>query len=334
MRKDHADQPQQRGIGNAGNQQQPEGLADAPDVARAEVIADDRLRALRQSLQRQHGELHHGGEDGHRADGDVAAVLQQRGVEADGQHAFGRLHHERGQPQQNAGRDQTRLNAEVAQLQAQHAFFAGDEQHHPYGRHRLRQHRCDCRALYAEVERKNEERVEHDVAERADEHRQHADLRKPLRGDERVHPERELNEQRAERVNAHILLCIADGIFARAEKQQQVAVPDRDDDRQQNRKADEQREAVAHHLFGLFVFTFAHQHRHARRAAHKDKRGERGDEQDQRRADAHAGERQRADVGNMAYVHPVNEVIKHIDQLRRNGGYGQPQRKPSDRLGT
>ena len=88
------------------------------------------------------------------------------------------------------------------------------------------------------------------------------------------------------------------------------------------------------HPFGLFVFTLAHQHRHARRTAHKDKRGERGDEQDQRRADAHAGERQRADVGNMAYVHSVNEVIKHVDQLRRNGGYGQPQRKPSDRLGT
>ena len=55
---------------------------------RAAGVAEDGLRALRESGQRQLHHLRHRGQDGHRADGCVAAVLLQRYVERDGEQAF------------------------------------------------------------------------------------------------------------------------------------------------------------------------------------------------------------------------------------------------------
>ena len=61
--------PQQQRIGEAHGEQQEVGLPDAPGVARAVVVAGDGLRALRDALKREHGELHGAGERYRRRSG-------------------------------------------------------------------------------------------------------------------------------------------------------------------------------------------------------------------------------------------------------------------------
>ena len=55
-------------------------------------------------------------------------------------------------------------------------------------------------------------------------HSQHAGLRKALRGDERVHTERELDKNRTDGVDAHIADSAVNRVFARAKSQKQGAV--------------------------------------------------------------------------------------------------------------
>ena len=133
----HDKRPDQRGIRQADGQEHAEGLSDALDVFRAVVIAQDRLRALRDPLQGQERKLHDAREDGHGADGDIAAVAGQRGIEADGEHALARLHDKRRRAEAHAGQDEPRALQEVLHAQLQDAFFAEQEQHDPQARHAL-----------------------------------------------------------------------------------------------------------------------------------------------------------------------------------------------------
>ena len=55
---------------------------------RAAGVAEDGLRTLRQTGQRQLHHLCHRGQDGHCADRRIAAVLLQRYVERNGEQAF------------------------------------------------------------------------------------------------------------------------------------------------------------------------------------------------------------------------------------------------------
>lgn len=96
------ERPERDRVDQAHLEQQAKRLAHARGVFRAEVVARDRLRALSDALQRQHGKLHHAREDRHRADGDVAAVPEQGGVEAHGDDALARLHRERRQTERHA----------------------------------------------------------------------------------------------------------------------------------------------------------------------------------------------------------------------------------------
>lgn len=133
----------------------------------------------------------------HRADRDVAAVFKQRRVEADRDDALACLHDKRRCAKRDAWQEEFRAQANVFIFKPQQRLFPTQKCAHPDARHALRENGCQSRAANAHVERKDEQRVEHNVANRADEHRQHAGLRKALRGDERVHAERQLDEDRA-----------------------------------------------------------------------------------------------------------------------------------------
>ena len=64
--------------------------------SRAVIVADDRLGALGDPFDRQQDELEEGEEDGHRADGDVAAEPAGLVVEADVEEALREAHEKRG----------------------------------------------------------------------------------------------------------------------------------------------------------------------------------------------------------------------------------------------
>ena len=106
------DGPEGDGVDEAGLQKEAEGLPDPGAVPGAVVEAQDGLGPLGDALEGQHGELHHAGEDGHGPHGDVVAVFQEGGIEADGDDALAGLHHEGREAQSHAGEDEPRLEAE------------------------------------------------------------------------------------------------------------------------------------------------------------------------------------------------------------------------------
>ena len=334
LRRNLHRQPQRRRIGDAGEQQQPKGPFDALGVPRPVVIADDRLRALRQPDEREHGKLHHARQNRHRADGRVAAVLIERGVEADGDDALGRLHDKRREAEREAGEKNFRREAQTSRTQPQRRLFAGQEQNDPDRRDRLRQNRRQRRAAHAHIKRKDKDRVEHDVAQRADQNGEHTGFRKALRGDKGVEAEGELHKKRPGRVDAHIRQGVLDGIRTRAERQQQRLGKDQKHDGERGGHADEQNRAVAERFFGAGFVALAEKNRGARRPAHADKGRERGNEHNQRQADADAGQRVLADDLDMADVHAVDNVIEQVDDLRGDRRHGQPEEQLSDALGA
>ena len=91
--KEHHNQPQRRRIAQRAFQQNGEGFAHALRLSCPEVIACNRLCALRKPRKRQHGKLHHACQNRHRTNRSISAVFQQRGIKADIQNTFRRLHH-------------------------------------------------------------------------------------------------------------------------------------------------------------------------------------------------------------------------------------------------
>ena len=80
------------------------------------------------------------------------------------------------------------------------------------------------------------------------------------------------------------------------------------------------------------MIPLAHKNGGPRRAAEAHEGGEGGDDHDKRHADAHAGQRHRAHIRNVADINAVHDVVQHVDDLRRYGGQGQLEQQPADRL--
>ena len=326
------ERPERDRVDQAHPEQQAKRLAHACGVFRAEVVARDRLRALPDALQRQHGKLHHAREDRHRADGDVAAVLEQGGVEAHGDDALARLHRERRQTERHARQDEPGRDEEVLTPEVQKRLLPAQERQHPRAREPLREHGRQRRAAHTHVQREDKDRVENDVRRRTDEHRVHTCLGKTLRRDEGVHAERELDKERSERINMQVVGGIADGVLTRAEGQQRVAPPEQQRRREHDGDADLHREAAAERLFGAVHIVAPHVDRRARRAAGGCEAREGRHDQDDRQAHAHARQRAAADLGNVADVDAVDDVVEHIHELRDHRRDREPAQKPSDRL--
>ena len=95
FRHKYCHRPQCYGVYDAGPQQQEECSLHPVSVARPIVKAYDRLSALGDALQRQHGKLHHAAQDGHSSHGYITSVFQQRRIEAHCDSPLCRLHDKR-----------------------------------------------------------------------------------------------------------------------------------------------------------------------------------------------------------------------------------------------
>ena len=105
----------------------------------------------------------------------------------------------------------------------------------------------------------------------------------------------------------------------RAEGQQRVAPPEQQRRREHNGDADLQREAAAERLFGAVHIVAPHVDRRARRAAGCREAREGRHDQDDRQAHANARQRGAADLGNVADVDAVDDVVEHwMFWLNRN----------------
>lgn len=113
LRLQHDDRPEQGRIREACGELCGECFLHAVCIARTEVEADDRLTALTDALHRQCRQLADAGDDRHRADRDITAVTCEAGGEADGEQALGRQHHEGGDAETQARKDDLRVELHV-----------------------------------------------------------------------------------------------------------------------------------------------------------------------------------------------------------------------------
>ena len=334
LRKEHNERPKPAGIAQAGRQHPTEGLPHPAHVARAEIIAGDRLGTLRDALQGQQGELHHAAQDGHSPHGQVAAVFQQGRIEADGDHTLAGLHGKGGQSQRDAGQNQLCSREKIFLFQPEDGLFPREKTNHPHAGNALRQDGGHCRAPDAHSQPKNQHRVQHDIQHSADEHRLHSHGGEALRRNKGVHTQRQLDEQGAEGVDAHIIHRETDGIFAGSEHKQHFPAPQQHHRRQNDGNDGLQHKAAAQNFFRFRVVSPAHGNGRAGRAAggHEGRKG--GDDQDQRHTHTHAGQGETAVHRHMADIDPIHDIIQHIDQLGDHRRHAQPPQQFSNGFGS
>ena len=116
---------------------------------------------------------------------------------------------------------------------------------HPYAGYALRYYGCKRGARNAHIKHKYEQRIKHDVSNRAYKHGIHAYFCKALRRYESVHAKRQLHEYGADSIYIHVIHGVAYRVFACAEGQQQIAVPYKQHRRKHHRYAKLQRKAAA-----------------------------------------------------------------------------------------
>ena len=330
----HHEGPQRHGVDEAGAQQQTEALPDAVCVPGAVVVAGNGLSALRQTSQGQQGELHDAGEDGHGAHGQIPAVFQQGGVEAHEDDALTGLHDKRGRSQRDAGRHQPQTGQQVLPPQAQQRLFAAEERCDPDAGQGLRQHGGQRRAPHAHVQSEDEQRVQRDIGQRADEHRQHAGPGEALGRHEGVEAQRQLDEHGADGIDTHVVGGVGDGVLAGAEQQQEVAAPQKQHGGEGQGQQEQQGSAAAQQPLRAGVVAAAHGNGGTGRTAggHQCRKG--GDDHDEGHAHAHAGEGQASVAGHVTNVDAVHDVVEHIYQLGRHRGDRQLEQEPPYRLRT
>ena len=311
-RKNHDAGPENDRINNAHRQQQPEALLYAGAASGAVVIARNGLSALAYTLQRQQSQLHDAGHDGHGPDRDIPAVFQQRGIKADGDHAFAGLHDERGDAERKAGRKQPEPGKNILRFQAQHGLFSGEKRDDPYAGQALRDDGRKRGAAHAHTHGKNENRVKDNIGDRADQNGRHSGPCKALRGNEGVHPQRYLHKDRADGIDVHIRRRVGDGVSACSEQQKEILVPYQHDGGQHNRNAYLQSKTACERFLGRGMVASAHEYRCPGRSARADQGRKRGNDQNKRHTDPDAGQSKAACFRNMPDINTVNDVIQHI----------------------
>ena len=181
---------------------------------------------------------------------------------------------------------------------------------------------------------KNQNRVEHDVGNRSDQDTRHAVRRVALGVDKSVHPQRRLNKNRSQRVNAQVVQREWQRAWAGSKKIQHWNSEYLDENRQQDAKHNQENKAVRHDVLRVFFFVFAKLDRSARSPAHADQTRKGGNRHDDRHRDADPCQRKRAMIGNVADVHPVHDVVQNVDDLGDNAWQRKRKQQLDDRSGS
>ena len=314
-RRQHHEQPEQAGVAAAQGQLEAECLLDAELFARAEIEAHHRLTALTDALNGQGAQLGSAGDDGHGAHSHVAAVPRQTGTEADGQQTLSGHHHKGGDAQRHHRQDDLLFRAHIVLAQAQDGLFAGEEVQNPHRTHSLTEHGGNGSALHAQTQTKDQDGVENNVDDRTDDGGKHTGLGKALRGDEGVHAQHQQHKHRAQNVDAAVTQRIGQGGVTGTEEPQQGGCPGVEHHGQHHRKEQQHGKAVGDDLLCLLLVALSQCNGGAGCAARAHQHGERVQQHKDGSEQAHAGQRCRADAGNMSDVNAVHDVIQQVDHL-------------------
>ena len=186
------------------------------------VVADEGLDALVQPDDNHDDERRDAVDDAVSPDGQVAAVAQQLHVDEHHHEAQRQMHTEGREAEAEDGLHDAGLQAEASPAEAHVALPPQEVPHHPGRPHGVGHVRSPGRPRDAPAEAENEQRVEHHIDQRADNHRPHG-LARVARG---AHDAVEAVAQRREAGegddDAHVFLGVADGAFRAAEEGEDV----------------------------------------------------------------------------------------------------------------
>src|SRR5699024_10374844 len=144
-------------------------------------------------------------------------ITIQRGIEANDDGAFRWLHDEWGHPQQQTRSHYGAAQAEILFLQFQYGFLPCQKAQYPDSGNRLRNDGSQRRTFDPHMETENENGVKYDIDDGTNDNGGHTDFGKSLCGDESIQTQGKLYENSTQRINAHIVHGIADGVFTGAE---------------------------------------------------------------------------------------------------------------------
>lgn len=330
MGHQHHRHPEQPRVPHADGELAPERLAYPVRLAGAEVVADQRLAALADALQRHGNQLAHAGDDGHGPHRQVSAVAGQAGVEADAQNALCGQHHKGGNPQRKAGGDHRGRQLQVFPAQLQLGLGSGQKPQHPHRADPLAEHRGDGRAPYPHAETEDQDGVQHNVAQRPDHGGHHAQPGKALGGDEGIDAHDNQDEDAAQHIDPGVTHPIGQGGVAGPEQPQQLGRKGEEEGGQHHRQPDEHRQTVAHDPLGAVLVVLAQGDGRPGRAACPAEHGESVDQHQNRHAEPHAGQRRGADALDVPDVDSVHNVIQQIDDLGDHRRHGQRKHPAAD----
>ena len=260
----------------------------------------------------------------------VAAEVLQAAVQRDGHQALSALHDKgRNAKPGNAGHHLA-IGAQVGPADVQAGFRPGEKAQHPRGADRLAENGGEGRALHPKPQPEDEDRVQHQVQHRADEHAQHGHGGLPLSRDEGIQAQGKLHEHGAPQIDADVIQRIADGSIRGAEGVQKRALARLKQHGEQHAERRQHGDTAAQNLLGAVPVTLAQLDGGQRCAALPGKGGEGGNQHQNGGAHPHAGEGCGPDAGNVADVNAVHYIIKHVDELGGHGGQRQLKHKLAD----
>ena len=93
-------------------------------------------------------------------------------------------------------------------------------------------HCCKCSSPDTHMKTEDKDRIQYNVRDCTDQYGEHAFLRKTLRCDKRIHAKSQLNKDRSECIDIHIRCRVLDRVGTCTKSEQEIAVPDQQDDGQ------------------------------------------------------------------------------------------------------
>ncbi len=195
----------------------------------------------------------------------------------------------------------------------------------PHRAHSLTEHGGNGSAPHAQTQTKDQDGVENNVDDRTDDGGEHAGLGKALGGDEGIHAQHQQHEHRAENVDAAVAQRIRQGGVTGTKEPQQGGCSGVEHHGQHHREEQQHGKAVGDDLLRLLLVALSQRNGGAGCAARAHQHGERVQQHKDGGEQSHAGQRCRADTGNMSDVNAVYDAIQQVHHLRHHGGDHQLQ---------
>ena len=212
---------------------------------------------------------------------------------------------------------------------ADRSAAAAEEPDDTRGGDRLRNHRSDGSALDAHLKGEDKQRIERNIDDSADSHGRHGLDRIALCRKIGIQPLREKDEQRADQVQPQIVASVGKGVLACTERIEHGVLEQIEQDAQHDGKDCQQYKRLIEDALGALPIPFPQLDRGQRGAAGSDQCSKCGENDDDRKRDPYARQRQRSDALHPPDIDAVNDVVQHVDQLRHHDGQRHTEHQPS-----